>query len=75
MRWPLALGLALVCAYGSYELVLLAATPFLGGTEAFTSAIVGRLGLLNFAWLTGLVAACEIVRLLNPFTIRRAAIR
>jgi hypothetical protein len=67
MRWPLALGLALVCAYGSYELVLLAATPFLGGAGAFTPDIVGRLGLLSFAWLIGLVAACEIVRLLNPF--------
>jgi hypothetical protein len=67
MRWPLALGLALVCAYGSYEIVLLAATPFLGGTEAFTPAIVSRLGLLSFAWLLGLVAACEIARLLNPF--------
>ena len=75
IRWPLALGLALVCAYGAYEAALLAATPFLGGTEAFTPGIVGRLGLLNFAWLIGLVAACEIARLLNPFTNRRAAIR
>jgi hypothetical protein len=67
MRWPLALGLALVCAYASYELVLLAATAFLGGAEAFAPDIVGRLGLLSFAWLLGLVATCEIVRLLNPF--------
>ncbi len=75
MRWPLALGLALVCAYGAYELALFAATPFLGGTEAFTWAIVGRLGLLSFAWLIGLVATCEIFRLLNPFRSRRATIR
>ncbi|MEP6836602.1 MAG: hypothetical protein ABJA75_01005 [Bradyrhizobium sp.] len=72
---PLALGLALVCAYASYEIVLFAATPVLGGAGAFTPAIVARLGLLSFAWLIGLVAACEIVRLLNPFRSRRAAIR
>ena len=65
-RWPLALGLAVVCAYGAYEIVLFAATPFLGGAGAFTPAIVGWLGLLSFAWLIGLVAVCEIVRLLNP---------
>lgn len=67
MRWPLALGPALICAYGSYEIALFAATPFLGGAGAFTPAIVARLGLLSFAWLTGLVAASEIVRLLNLF--------
>jgi hypothetical protein len=75
MRSPLALILALVCAYGSYEIVLFAAAPVLGGAEAFTPDIVGRLGLLSFAWLAGLVAACEIARLLNPFRSRRAAVR
>ena len=65
-RAPLALALALVCAYGAYELVLLAMTPFLGGTGSFTIAIVTRLGLLNVGWLIGLVAVCEIVRLVNP---------
>jgi hypothetical protein len=75
MRSPLALGLALVCACGAYEITLFAATPVLGGAGAFTPDIVGRLGLLNFSWLIGLVAACEIARLLNPFTSRRAAIR
>jgi len=63
-----------VCAYGTYEIALFAATPFLGGAGAFTPDIVGRLGLLNFAWLVGLVAACEVARLLNPFR-SRAAIR
>jgi hypothetical protein len=72
MRWPLALGLALLCAYGVYETALFAATAFLGGAEAFTPDIVGRLGLLNVAWLIGLVAACEIVRLLNPFRLLRS---
>ena len=71
-RTPLVLGLTLICAYGAYELALLAATPFLGGAGAFTIAIVARLGLLNLAWLIGLVMACEIVRLLNPFGRGRA---
>jgi hypothetical protein len=66
-RTPLVLALALVCGYGAYEVTLLVATPFLGGADSFTAAIVGRIGVLNIAWLIGLVAACEIVRLVNPF--------
>jgi hypothetical protein len=72
-RTPTVLAFALVGAYGAYELVLFAATPFLGGSGAFTTAIIARLGLLNVAWLIGLVAVCEIIRLLNPFRRRRAA--
>jgi hypothetical protein len=71
-RTPLALALALLCAYGAYEVTLLAATPFLGGAGGFTTAVVARLGLLNFAWLIALLAACEIVRLLNPLRRRHA---
>ena len=71
-RTPLVLALALVCAYAAYEFVLFAATPLLGGAGAFTMAIMVRLGLLNIAWLIGLVIACEIVRLLNPFRRDRA---
>ncbi|QPF84661.1 hypothetical protein IC762_34580 [Bradyrhizobium genosp. L] len=66
-RTPLMLAISLVCAYAAYELVLLAATPVLGGAGAFTTAIMARIGGLNVLWLIGLVAACEIVRLLNPF--------
>jgi hypothetical protein len=66
-RTPLALALALVCAYGAYELTLLAATTFLGGVGAFTMTIVARLGLLNIVWLIELVVACEIIRLIDPF--------
>jgi len=66
-RTPLVLALTLACAYGAYELVLFAVTPVLGGACAFTLAIIARLGVLNVAWLIGLVAACEIVRLINPF--------
>jgi hypothetical protein len=61
------LALTLAGAYLVYELALLAATPFLGGAGSFTAAIMARIGLLNVVWLIGLVATCEIVRLLNPF--------
>ncbi|MGY8661044.1 hypothetical protein Q3C01_01585 [Bradyrhizobium sp. UFLA05-109] len=71
-RAPLALAAALIGAYGAYELVLFAATPFLGGAGAFTTAIVARIGASNALWLVGLVAACEIVRLLDPFGRGRA---
>jgi membrane-associated HD superfamily phosphohydrolase len=60
-----ALAAALIGAYAAYELVLFAATPFLGGAEDFTAAIVGRIGLLSVVWTIGLVAACEVARLLN----------
>jgi hypothetical protein len=63
----LMLAVTLVCAYAGYQLVLFAATPFLGGAGAFTVTIVTRLGLSNMVWLIGLVAVCETVRLLNPY--------
>jgi hypothetical protein len=66
-RTPLALALTIVAAYAAYELALLAATPFLGGEGAFTAAIVTRIGVTSAVWLAGLVAACEIVRLIAPF--------
>jgi len=66
-RTPLILAITLAAAYGTYELALLAATPFLGGEGAFTAAIVTRIALTCAAWLAGLVAVCEIVRLLDPF--------
>jgi len=71
-RTPLMLALALVGAYAVYELVLFAATPFLGGAGAFTAAIVIRIALTNAAWLIGLVAACEIFRLVSARTRGRA---
>ena len=63
----LVLTFALVGSYGVYEVALLAATPLLGGADSFTAAIVARIGVLNAVWVIGLVAACEIVRLVNPF--------
>jgi hypothetical protein len=65
-RTPVMLAVALLCAYAAYELVLYAATPFLGGAGAFTVAIVTRLGALSAVWLVALVAVCEIVRLIYP---------
>lgn len=70
---PVGLGVGLIGAYAAYELVLYAATPFLGGAGNFTAAIVGRLGLLNVAWLIGLVLACETIRLAQFVLRRRAA--
>jgi hypothetical protein len=69
---PVALAAALLGAYAAYELVLLAATPAIGGAASFTPAIIARLGLTSAAWLVGLVALCEIVRLLTPRLSRRA---
>jgi hypothetical protein len=66
-RTSLVLALTLACAYAGYEIVLLAATPFLGGTDSFAPAIIGRIGVLNVVWLIALVCECEIVRLVNPF--------
>ncbi|MGY3035801.1 hypothetical protein ACVIIV_004971 [Bradyrhizobium sp. USDA 4354] len=66
-RTPLVLALTLIAAYAVYEIALLAATPFLGGEGAFTAAVVTRIGLTSAAWLAGLVSACEIVRLVDPF--------
>ena len=70
---PLALTLTLAGAHAGYELTLLAATPFLGGASNFTAAIVARIGLTSMAWLVGMVAVCEIVRLLNPLRSRHRA--
>ena len=46
-----ALGAVLVVGYAAYELVLFAFAQVLGGSGAFTPAIIARLGLLNAAWL------------------------
>lgn len=71
-RAALMLAIALVSAYAAYELVLFAATSFLGGAGAFTAEIVTRIGLTSAVWLAGLVAVCEIVRLIAPLRSGRA---
>jgi hypothetical protein len=72
---PVALGLALIAAYAAYEVVLFAFTPVLGGAGSFTLAIVALLGLLSAVWLIGLVAVCEVSRLLNAVRLRQVATR
>ncbi len=69
----LALGCAFIAAYAAYELVLFAATAFLGGAADFSAAIVTHLGLLDLVWLIALVAVCELYRLLNPLGRRQTA--
>jgi hypothetical protein len=59
---PVELALALLAAYVAYEAVLLAFTPVLGGTGAFTVAIIARIGLLNVLCMIGLVAAYELLK-------------
>ncbi|QUS39790.1 hypothetical protein RPMA_13790 [Tardiphaga alba] len=61
---PVALAIALAVAYTVYEITLFAFTPALGGTEGFAMDIVARIGALSALWLAGMVAACEIFRLL-----------
>jgi hypothetical protein len=65
------LGVALVAAYAAYELVLVAVTPALGGSGAFTFAIIARLGLLNVAWLAGFLAVCQAALILDRTWRRR----
>ena len=60
-----ALGAALLVAYAVYELVLFAFTPVLAGSGAFTAAVIVRLGLLNVAWLIGLLAVCQAAIMLD----------
>jgi hypothetical protein len=58
-----ALAAAFVAGYAAYELLLFAATRFLGSADDFTVSILGYLGLLNALWTVGLAAVCEIARL------------
>jgi hypothetical protein len=48
-------------------------TPLLGGSGAFTFAIIARLGFLNVAWLLGLLAVCQAVSVLDHVRRRRLA--
>src|ERR1700728_1044489 len=68
-----ALCVALSAAYAAYELVLFVFTPVLGGSGAFTPAIIARLGLLNVAWLVGLLAVCQVAIMLDHVRRRRRA--
>jgi len=57
LQLPVAFGTAFVV----YELALMAVAVVLGGGEAFAPAIVGRLVLIDAAWLGGLVIVHEVL--------------
>jgi hypothetical protein len=60
-----ALGLALIGAFAAYEFVLVATAQVLGSTGDFTTAIVGRLGVMSLVWLVGLVTVCDVTSVLT----------
>jgi len=54
------LGLAFLLVYAIYEVSLFAVALVLGGSETFLPAIIAQIGLVNLAWLAGLVALNEL---------------
>ncbi len=58
------LALALALGFATYEAVHFAAALFLGGRETFSLAIIAQLGLVNVAWLLGLIALNELMSIL-----------
>jgi len=61
--WPMLvrLGLALLLGFAVYEATHFVAALFLGGLETFSLRIIAHLGLVNLAWLAGLLALNELV--------------
>jgi hypothetical protein len=51
LRLPLAFG----TAFGVYEVTLMAVSPILGSGDVFAPALLGRLVLIDAAWLGGLM--------------------
>lgn len=66
-----AIGAAFVLAFGAYEGGLFLLTFWLGGADAFTPAIVGRVALLNLGWTVGLVGTYQILRYSGAVTAQR----
>jgi hypothetical protein len=64
--------IALLASFAAYEIVLLAAVPFLGGAEAMAPAIMGQVAFTNAVWLAVLVAICEIARRIDVAAQRHA---
>lgn len=61
-------AVAFIAAFVAWELVLLAAVPFLGGLATFAPAILGRIARDNAIWLVALVGMNELVaRLVRPW--------
>ena len=61
---PARLCLALLLGFAVYEATHFVAALFLGGLETFSLPIIAQLGLVNLAWLAGLVALNELVSIL-----------
>lgn len=60
--------LAFVLAFVTYEALLLAATPALGGLATFTPAIVGTIAFENALWLAAFVLGNEaLARAVRPW--------
>ncbi len=60
---PIRVVVGFFAAFAVYELILLAATPVLGGLATFTPTIVATIGLENALWLAGLVVLNELLAL------------
>ena len=58
----IAVGMAAVAAFGTYEATLFLVSLLLGGQEAFAPAIVGRIALLNLGWAAALLGGYEMLR-------------
>lgn len=71
----IALGIAFVAAFAAYELLLLAATPVLGGHEAMAPSIVARIAGLNALWLVGLMAVMAVLKIVMRDKAESALLR
>lgn len=58
---PARFALALLLGFAVYEATHLVAGLSLGGLETFSLRIIAQLGLVNLAWLAGLVLLNELV--------------
>ena len=67
-------AMAFVAAFTAYELLLLAATPLLGGHEALAPVVVARIAGLNLVWFLALVVTAQIMRMGIRLRIRPDAL-
>ena len=60
----LRLALAFAFGFAAYEATHFGAALFLGGRETFSLVVIKQLGLVNIAWLIGLVLLNEVISIL-----------
>jgi hypothetical protein len=53
---PIRVGMALVSAFVTYQIVIFGGALGFGGTENFSPAIIGGVALNDAVWFTGLIA-------------------